>query len=72
MPRASVMTADLAAEIATRRRAGEAWKSIAADFRARGLPSARSALWEAMQGRRDVREHICACAARQDRATPDA
>lgn len=70
MPRASSVTPDLLAEIARRRRAGEPWKVIAADLRARGLPSARSALWVAMQRRSDVREHRHACGSPSGCATP--
>lgn len=42
MPRQSSITETLVAEVAARRAAGEPWKVIAADMRARGLPAGRT------------------------------
>jgi hypothetical protein len=54
MPRASCITPALAREVAQRRQAGEAWKTLLADLRKRGLPAGRTVWHHAL---RDVREH---------------
>lgn len=66
MPRASSITPALVAEVAERRRAGEPWKRIAADLRARGLPAGRNTWFRILTGR-DVPEPLRAFARTQDR-----
>jgi hypothetical protein len=61
MPRPSSITPELLDEVAARRRAGEAWKLIAADLRARGLPFDRATYWRA--GIVGVAQHRDACEA---------
>ena len=67
MPRASSITTEILAEIARRRREGEAWKVIAADLRARGVPASRTRLWMVW---RDVHERRDACGKPSGCATP--
>lgn len=52
MPRQSSITETLIAEVAARRAAGEPWKVIAADMRARGLPADRASWWRASVAQR--------------------
>ena len=71
MPRSSAITPDLLAEIVTRRGAGEEWKCIARDFRARGLPCDPATLWRAYAGRTvTLRNAETACATAGYAATP--
>ena len=63
MPRSSSLSPDIAAEVARRRRAGEPWKVIAADLRARGVAADRSHLWRFFQMRRDVAQRLPPCGA---------
>lgn len=42
MPRKSEVTLTVACEVLSRRAAGEPWKTILADLRARGLPAGRT------------------------------
>jgi hypothetical protein len=70
MPRPASITPELLAEIASRRRAGEPWKVITADFRRRGLPTSRTRLWMVWRDMRDVHERRDDCDAAADGATP--
>jgi len=71
MPRPALLSPDIVAEIARRRRAGEPWKAIARDLRARGLPAGRTRLWAVWRDLREsgVSEHRGACAPARDQST---
>lgn len=64
MPAPSRITPDLISEVATRRTAGEPWKVIANDLRARGLPHDRATWWRSF-----VAQHIGDCSAAMGTAT---
>lgn len=72
MPRPAILTREHVAEIARRRRAGEPWKVIQRDFRARGLPAGRARLSEvwAMARRGRIIGHLGACSCGGDQPTP--